>query len=124
MRARRPRRSPRFDRPPAEKNSACAPINRVCGQAPAPSPSPQHMRREPLMRYQLAPLFCRPWTLNGMTPRVIESHYEINYGGAVNRLNAVTAELESLDPATTRPEIVRRLKRDQFTALNATLLHE
>ena len=76
------------------------------------------------MRYALAPLFCRPWTLNGMTPRVIESHYEINYGGAVNRLNAVTAELEALDPATTRPEVIRRLKRDEFAALNSTLLHE
>ena len=32
------------------------------------------------MDYQLAPLFCRPWTLNGMTPRLIESHYERNYG--------------------------------------------
>ena len=76
------------------------------------------------MRYPLAPLFCRPWTLNGMTPRVIESHYEINYGGAVNRLNAITAELEALDPAIARPEVVHRLKRDQFIALNCTLLHE
>jgi uncharacterized protein YjiS (DUF1127 family) len=42
------------------------------------------------MRYRLAPLFCRPWTLNGMSPRLIESHYEINYGGALNRLNAIT----------------------------------
>src|SRR5262245_27376686 len=23
------------------------------------------------MRYQIAPLFCRPWTLNGITPRLI-----------------------------------------------------
>src|SRR5262249_35101445 len=79
---------------------------------------------ETIMRYQLAPLFCRPWTLNGMTPRVIESHYEINYGGALNRLNAITAELEALDPKTARPEVIHRLKRDQFAALNSTLLHE
>ena len=24
------------------------------------------------MQYNLAPLFCRPWTLNGITPRLIE----------------------------------------------------
>ena len=42
------------------------------------------------MRYHLAPLFCRPWTLNGITPRLIESHYENNYGGALHRLNAIT----------------------------------
>lgn len=81
-------------------------------------------RPEATSRYAIAPLFCRPWTLNGMTPRVIESHYEINYGGAVNRLNAVTAELEALDPAATRPDVIRRLKRDQFALLNSTLLHE
>jgi len=58
------------------------------------------------MRYLLSPLFCRPWTLNGMTPRLIESHYEINYGGAVKRLNAITAELEAIDPASARPEVI------------------
>ena len=35
------------------------------------------------MRYHLAPIFCRPWLLNGITPRLIESHYENNYGGAL-----------------------------------------
>ena len=25
------------------------------------------------MQYHLAPLFCRPWTLNGISPRLIES---------------------------------------------------
>ena len=76
------------------------------------------------MRYQLAPLYCRPWTLNGMTPRLIESHYENNYGSALNRLNAITAELDALDPATTPADTMSRLKRDESTALNSTLLHE
>jgi len=76
------------------------------------------------MQYQIAPLFCRPWTLNGISPRLIESHYEHHYGQAINRLNAITAELESLDPETTPPDVINRLKRDQFTELNSTLLHE
>jgi Fe-Mn family superoxide dismutase len=76
------------------------------------------------MRYRLAPLFCRPWTLNGITPRLIESHYEGNYGAALGRLNAITAELETLDPGTTSPDVVSRLKRDEAAALNSTLLHE
>ena len=76
------------------------------------------------MRYPLAPLYCRPWTLNGMTPRLIESHYEINYGGVVQRLNAVSQELASLDPSTTAPVTIHRLKRDEFAALNSMLLHE
>jgi len=76
------------------------------------------------MQYHLAPLFCRPWTLNGITPRLIESHYEGNYGGALRRLNAITEELEALDPTTTSAEAVNRLKRDEAAMLNSTLLHE
>jgi Superoxide dismutase len=49
------------------------------------------------MRYKLAPLYCRPWTLNGISARLIESHYENNYGGALNRLNAISEEIEQLD---------------------------
>jgi superoxide dismutase, Fe-Mn family len=37
------------------------------------------------MIYRIAPLFCRPWTLNNMSPRLIESHYEHNYGAVLNR---------------------------------------
>jgi hypothetical protein len=28
------------------------------------------------MRYQLAPISTRPWLLNGLSLRLIESHYE------------------------------------------------
>lgn len=76
------------------------------------------------MQYRLAPLHCRPWTLNGMTPRLIESHYEGNYGAAVRQLNAITAELNALDLAAAAPEAVGRLKRDQAALLNSTVLHE
>jgi Fe-Mn family superoxide dismutase len=79
---------------------------------------------EPDMRYRIAPLFCRPWTLNGVTPALIESHYEHNYGGAVNRLNAIADELEALDPAATPAHVVNRLKQEEMAALNSTLLHE
>jgi len=76
------------------------------------------------MRYKIAPLFCRPWTLNGISPRLIESHYENDYGNALSSLNAATAELEALDPATTPAALIHRLKRDEAALLNSTLLHE
>jgi Fe-Mn family superoxide dismutase len=76
------------------------------------------------MKYEIAPLFCRPWTLNGISPRLIESHYEHIYGGALHQLNAIARELASLDPGTTPAEVISRLKRDELTALNSTLLHE
>ncbi len=76
------------------------------------------------MRYHLAPLYCRPWTLNGISPRLIESHYENNYGAALNRLNAISEEIEQLDLGKTSDQSLARLKRDEIKALNSTLLHE
>jgi Fe-Mn family superoxide dismutase len=76
------------------------------------------------MGYRIAPLFCRPWTLNGISARLIESHYEHEYGSAVHRLNAVTREIEALDPSLTSPDVIGRLKRDELDLLNSTLLHE
>ena len=68
-------------------------------------------------RFQIAPFFCRPWTLNGMSARLLESHYEHNYGAALTRLNTVTEELEALaasDPQSFTQEqiwiLVRAIK--------------
>ncbi len=76
------------------------------------------------MRYSLTPIHCRPWLLNGFSLKLIESHYENNYGGALRRLNAISEKLESLDLAKTPPYVVNGLKRDELIALNSTLLHE
>ena len=76
------------------------------------------------MRYRLKQIHCRPWMLSGLSLKLIESHYENNYGGALRRLNAITEQLESLDFSTTPPYVVNSLKREQLTALNSTLLHE
>src|SRR5829696_550620 len=76
------------------------------------------------MRYALTPIHCRPWQLLGLSPRLIESHYENNYGGALRRLNAITQELESLDFASAAGYLVNGLKREELIALNSTLLHE
>jgi Fe-Mn family superoxide dismutase len=76
------------------------------------------------MRYKLAPIFCRPWLMNGLSTRLIESHYENNYGGALRRLNAITEKLESLDFAKTPGYVINSLKREELLALNSTLLHE
>src|SRR5262245_37466112 len=76
------------------------------------------------MKYEIAPLFCRPWTLLGIERKLIESHYENNYGGAFARLNAISEELAALDPATAPPHVIRRLKQDEAAALNSLALHE
>ena len=76
------------------------------------------------MRYNVKPIHCRPWTLNGLSLKLIESHYENNYGGAVRRLNAITQQLESLDFATAPGYVVNGLKREELVAMNSMVLHE
>jgi superoxide dismutase, Fe-Mn family len=76
------------------------------------------------MKYRIKQIQCRPWTLNGLSVKLIESHYENNYGGAMRRLNAITGELEALDFATTPAHVLNGLKREELAALSSTLLHE
>lgn len=42
------------------------------------------------MTYQMKALACDPARLQGLSERLIVSHYENNYGGAVKRLGAIT----------------------------------
>jgi hypothetical protein len=44
------------------------------------------------MPYQMKPLFCDPSRIKEMSERLIVSHYENNYGGAVKRLNLIQEE--------------------------------
>ena len=76
------------------------------------------------MRYHLKQIHCRPWVLGGMSLKLIESHYENNYGGALRRLNAITEQLEALDYSKTPGHAINGLKREELAALNSTLLHE
>jgi len=76
------------------------------------------------MRYTLKQIGCRPWTLSYLSVKLVESHYENNYGGALRRLNAIAAQLESLDFAKTPGHVLNGLKREELVALNSTLLHE
>src|SRR5437667_869766 len=76
------------------------------------------------MKYRIKQIQCRPWTLSYLSVKLIESHYENNYGGALRRLNAITEQLESLDFDKTPGYVISGLKREELVALNSTLLHE
>ena len=49
------------------------------------------------MTFSVYPLPFKPHRLNGLTDRLLLSHYENNYGGAVRRLNAIERHLAELD---------------------------
>ena len=76
------------------------------------------------MTYTMKPLACDPTRIKGMSEQLIVSHYENNYGGAVRRLNAITAQLAELDFATAPVFVVNGLKREELVAANSMILHE
>src|SRR3982074_3156058 len=77
-----------------------------------------------VVRYQLQQIYCRPWTLSGLSLKLIESHYENNYGGGPRGPHANPQQLESLDFAKAPGYVINGLKREELVALNSTLLHE
>ena len=76
------------------------------------------------MPYDIKPLSCEPKKLKGLSEKLIVSHWENNYGGAVKRLNAISAQLGSLDFATALVFVVNGLKREELIAMNSMILHE
>jgi Fe-Mn family superoxide dismutase len=59
-----------------------------------------------------------------MSERLIVSHYENNYGGAVKRLNLIEEKLAELDYANAPGFLINGLKREQLIAMNSMILHE
>src|SRR5260370_12047780 len=76
------------------------------------------------MAYQIKPLPCNPAQIKGMSERLIISHYENNYGGAVKRLNLIEEKLAELDCATAPGFLINGLKREELIAMNSMILHE
>jgi Fe-Mn family superoxide dismutase len=74
--------------------------------------------------YSVKPLPFDPKTIKGLSERILVSHYENNYTGAVNRLNAITAQLAGLDYASAPGFLINGLKREELIATNSMILHE
>ena len=76
------------------------------------------------MAYQMKALGCDPQHIKGMSEKLIVSHYENNYGGAVKRLNLITEQLAGLDFNTAPNFLINGLKREELIASNSMILHE
>jgi Fe-Mn family superoxide dismutase len=76
------------------------------------------------MPYQPKPLSCDPARVRGMSERLIVSHYENNYCGAVKRLNLIEEQLAGLEPAAAPGFLINGLKREELIATNSMILHE
>ncbi len=63
-------------------------------------------------------------SLAGLSDKLLHSHHQNNYGGAVKRLNAIRQALQSV-PRSTMPWFeLNGLKREELIATNSMLLHE
>ncbi|WP_296599183.1 superoxide dismutase [Phenylobacterium sp.] len=79
--------------------------------AAAPKPQPR-------------PLPFDPKTVAGLSEKLLVSHHDNNYVGAVNRLGAIGAEFAALDPASAPGYRINGLKREELIAWNSMILHE
>ena len=76
------------------------------------------------MPYQAKPMPFDPKTITGISEKVLVSHYENNYVGAVKRLNAIGTQLAELDFAKAPNFVINGLKREELVASNSMILHE
>ena len=74
--------------------------------------------------YSMKPLGCDPQRIKGMSEKLIVSHYENNYGGAVKRLNLIQEQLAGLDFNAVPNFLMNGLKREELIATNSMILHE
>src|ERR1700747_3893825 len=76
------------------------------------------------MAYSIKPLACDPTRIKGMSEKLLVSHYENNYVGAVKRLNAIGTQLAELDFAKAPGFVINGLKREELIASNSMILTE
>jgi Fe-Mn family superoxide dismutase len=69
------------------------------------------------------PLPFDPGRLTGLSAKLVVSHHENNYAGAVKRLNAIEAQIAAL-PREAAPFQMGSLKREALIAANSMRLHE
>jgi Fe-Mn family superoxide dismutase len=70
------------------------------------------------------PLPFDPRNIKGLSEKILVSHYENNYIGAVKRLNAISEQLAELDFDKAPGFQINGLKREELIATNSMILHE
>ena len=75
--------------------------------------------------HKAKPLKFDPAKLNGLSERLIRSHWENNYGGALKALNAIERRLAVLlSEEDLPPYVYGDLKREELVRTGSVVLHE
>src|SRR5262247_238317 len=76
-------------------------------------------------QHEIKPLPFDPAKLKGISEKLIRSHHENNYSGAVRALNAVEQRLEAmLKDKDLPPYVYGDLKREELVRTGSVVLHE
>ena len=105
-------------------NTALAAAATVAATLPSASASAADLKVAVPAPYAFRQMTFDAKLVKGMSSKLLVSHYENNYKGAVKRLNAIQAQLAALDWATAPVFVINGLKREQLIAMNSMILHE
>ena len=74
--------------------------------------------------HQPKPLPFDPKSLRGLSERLVVSHWENNYGGAVKALNIMREQLRTALAGSNPPYVYNDLKREHLIRTGSVVLHE
>jgi Fe-Mn family superoxide dismutase len=86
------------------------PLTELRAQTPAPTRQPKTLPFDPAK-------------LNGLSEKLLRSHYDNNYTGAVRRLGQIESQLGAL-PKDAPGFQIKGLKMEELIATNSVILHE
>jgi Fe-Mn family superoxide dismutase len=90
----------------------------TAGAAAAQGPAP------PAPTFEAKPLPFAAGSVPGFSEKLMTSHHDNNYVGAVKRLGAIETAIAALNPATAPGFTLNGLKREELIAWNSMILHE
>lgn len=87
-------------------------------------PAAEPLPARPVAGFTPQPLPFDAAGLPGLSGRLLTSHHQNNYGGAVRRLNAIRQQQAGQDPARQPGFALNGIKREELIAWNSMILHE
>jgi Fe-Mn family superoxide dismutase len=96
----------------------------AAGAALAATATSALAQNAPKVEHTPAKMPFDPTKVKGLSEKLLRSHFDNNYTGAVRRLTAINAQLSELDFAKAPVFVVNGLKREELVATNSMIIHE
>jgi superoxide dismutase, Fe-Mn family len=104
---------------------ATVPALLAAGASPAMAAEPTATKKSYEYQHVPVPLPYAAGSLKGLSEKLIQSHWDNNYGGAVRALNTLRGRLAGAAAAAdTPPYVYTGLKREQLLRTGSVVLHE